>query len=163
MLKIKSKLTLDELKYSWDEHTSPARFAGSDETMDLVYVAKRKKDKVVLVRRATHSHEPFSCVFRGRLEEDGTNSAISGRFTKSCFDYIALAVLYAILFYVRYVIISRGNSVNTINTVLAFSIVAGLLLLYNTRGTKRRYCEFLARIAETENTFYIKRNNTENE
>ena len=157
MLSIKSKLMQDKLKENWDEYTSPARFAGSDENLDLIFTAKRNDDKVKLVRRAKTSREPFACVFRGRLKQTEEGSEIVGFFTKSIFDYIIVAFILAILFYIRYTISERGDSLNTINAVLAFAIIFAILLLLNTRSAKRRYCEFLSRIAETENIHFLRK------
>lgn len=158
MLNFKSKLSFEELKDRWDEFTSPARFAGSDDNLDLVFMSKRNDDKVKLVRRAKSTREPFSCVFRGRIKKNEKGSEIIGVFTKSWIDYIFVAFVLCLIFYIRNGIAERGESLNTINAVLAFSIVAGILLLLNTRATKRRYCDFIARIVGEENVYFLKKN-----
>ena len=86
MIKFQSDKSVNELIEQWDEHTSISRFAGSDETMDLIYVSKRKGNKVRLVRKAPLAHEPFSPVFRGVIRESEQGSEIAGYFTKSLFD-----------------------------------------------------------------------------
>ncbi len=158
MLNFKSKLSYDELKARWDEFTSPARFAGSDDNLDLVFMSKRNDDKVKLVRRAKSTREPFSCVFRGRIKKSENGSEIVGVFTKAWIDYIFVAIVLGLMFYIRNGISERGEPMNTINAVLAFSIVAGILLLLNTRATKRRYCDFIARIADVEHRYFLKKN-----
>ena len=42
MVKFTSEYSQNTLIEKWDEYTSPARFAGSDDTMDLIFVSKRK-------------------------------------------------------------------------------------------------------------------------
>ena len=163
MLNFKSKLSVEELKARWDEFTSPSRFAGSDETLDLVFVSKRNDEKVKLVRHAKSTREPFSCVFRGKIKQTEQGSEIAGVFTKAWIDYLFVVATIGLIFYIRAGIIERGDSLNTINAVLAFSLIAGILLLFNTRGTKRRYCDFISRITGEENSYFLKKDEQTNE
>lgn len=164
MISFKSKYSIDELIKKWDEFTSPSRFAGSDENMDLIFISKRKGNKVRLVRRARQSREPFSCIFRGKIEKTENGSAIKGVFTKSIFDYVFVGIIFALLFYIRMLIIERGDSLNTINVLLICWIVFGLLLLFNTRSAKRRFADFITRITDEENIHFLtKREKTEND
>lgn len=165
MLDFNSDYNADELSERWDEFTSPSRFAGSDEMLDLVFVSNRKDNKVKLVRRAKTNREPFSCVFRGKIEENGFGSKISGFFTKSIFDYAAIGAILALLYYIRCLILERGESPKTINILLIFAIVAGIALLYNTRASRRKYCEFISRITGKENKHFLskKEMNEEND
>ena len=146
-----SRFTVDELINRWDEFTSPARFAGADEIMDLIFVSKRKGNKVRLVRRARSKREPFSCVFYGRIESKEQGSEIKGIFAKSLIDYVAVAMIVALFAYIRYVVVARGDSPVTVNVMLAASIIIGAFLLYNTRSAKRKFAEFLSCITDTEN------------
>lgn len=155
MLVFKSKLSAEELKDKWDEFTSPARFAGSDDNLDLIFISKRKDSKVKLVRRAKSSHEPFSCVFRGTICASEGGSEIKGVFTKSWVDYFFTFAVIGLLFYIRNGIIERGEPVNTINVALAFSLVAAALLLMNTRKAKRKYCDFISRITGIDNEYFL--------
>lgn len=157
MIKFESSLSKAELAEKWDEFTSPARFAGSDDAMDLIYVSKRKDDKVRLVRRARSRRDPFSCVFRGKIKSRDGGSEISGFFTKALFDYFAIAAIIALLFYIRSLVMERGESLGTVNVLLACSIIGGFLLLYNTRSTKRRYADFIVRITGGENDRFLSR------
>ena len=59
-----SRYSKDELISRWDEFTSPARFAGTDDVMDLIFVSKRKGNKVRLVKRARTKRDPFACEAR---------------------------------------------------------------------------------------------------
>ena len=145
-----SKYNIEELSERWDDFTSPARFAGNDETMDLVYVSKRDGNKIKLVRKARSSLEPFSCVFRGEIVPKGNKSEIRGIFTKSIFDYSLVAGILTLLFYIRFLIIERNGNINAINTLLVIGIISGIVLLINRRSTKRRYAEFIFRITEEE-------------
>lgn len=155
MNKFNSCFSKEELASRWDEFTSPARFAGSDDIMDLIYVSTRKDDKVRLVRRARSRREPFSCVFYGKIIKTEKGSEISGFFAKSVLDYIAIASIIVLLTYIRYIVIDRGESPVTVNILLAASIIIGALLLYNTRATKRKYAEFISRITDVENDKFL--------
>ena len=86
MINFQSGYSATELISRWDEYTSISRFAGSDETMDLVYISKRRGNRVKLVRKAQLSREPFSTVFRGRIKNSKNGSEIVGCFTKSLLD-----------------------------------------------------------------------------
>ncbi len=155
MNNFESNLSVQELTDKWDEYTSPARFAGSDDTMDLIFVAKRKNDKVHLVRRSRLSREPFSPIFRGRIKKTEQGSKIVGIFTKSLLDYFSVGIIVALLFYIRAGIIERGDSLNAINTLLVCAIIGGILLLYNTRAAKRRYADFITRITGGESDYFL--------
>lgn len=157
MVRFPSELSIDELTENWDEFTSPARFAGSDDTMDLIFVAKRKENKVKLVRRARTVREPFSCVFRGEIVKTEQGSEIKGSFTKSYFDYILCAAVLGILFYIRSFIIERGASLGAMNTLLIAAIIGSILLLANFRPTKRRYAEFLYQITGKDAKLFLSR------
>lgn len=155
MISFNSKYSADELIERWDEFTSPSRFAGSDENMDLIFMSKRKVNKVRLTRRARQSREPFSCIFRGKIEKTENGSVIKGIFTKSIFDYAFVGIVFALLFYIRKLIIERGDSLNTINALLVCWIVFGLFLLFNSRSAKRRFADFITRITEEENIHFL--------
>lgn len=145
-----SKYSSEELTKRWDEYTSPARFAGNDDNMDLIFVSKRNGSKLNLVRRARASREIFSSIFRGKIVATDNGSEIQGYFTKSIFDYVSVVAIIGILFYIRTLVIERGGNINAINTLLAAGIIGGMLLLINTRRTKRKYAEFIFRITGEE-------------
>ena len=151
----------EELIERWDEYTSPARFAGSDDMMDLIFVSKRNGDRVRLVQRSRTSRDPFACVFRGRIKENRQGSQISGVFTKAIVDYAVVAAVWALLFYIRSYIIERGDSLSTINVLLGCALVIGVALLYNTRRARLRYSEFISRIVGKENTLFLPKSNEE--
>ncbi|MBQ1206248.1 MAG: hypothetical protein IIX67_03500 [Clostridia bacterium] len=158
----KSRYSEEELINRWDDFTSPARFAGADDVMDLIYVSKRKGKKVRLVRRARTKREPFSCVFYGTIESTEQGSQIKGSFMKSLIDYIAVALIVALLFYIRFLVIERGDSPVTVNVLLGASIVFGILLLYNTRSIKRKFSEFISRITDAENDKFLSKKDLKN-
>lgn len=147
MVEIRSGHKREVLESRWDEMTSPARFAGCDDTMDLIFVAKRSGGRVRLVRKARIAHEPFCCVFRGKISGSGSGSVIKGVFTKSVADYYIVLLITALLFYVRHEVILRGSSQYTINFLIAFWLVAAVMLLYNTKRARGKYIEMLNRIA----------------
>ena len=109
MVKFPCDYSVEELSQRWDDYTSPARFAGSDDTMDLIFVAKRNGNKVQLVRKARTVREPFTCVFRGKIKKTDKGSEISGVFTKSFFDYVLVGLLMAFMLYLRTIVIERGR------------------------------------------------------
>ena len=152
----------EELTSRWDDYTSAARFAGSDDTLDLIFVATRRGDKVKLVRKSRSMHEPYAAVFRGRICSAGNGSAIKGVFTKSVFDYLFTAVLIALAFAVRGYAESRGASLYASNVILAAVILGSIVLLYNYRGTKRKYTEFMCRITGKETDVFRSRRETKN-
>ncbi len=150
MIKFTSAFSAEELAERWDDYTSPARFAGNDDTMDLIFMGERNGDKVRLVRKARTVKEPFTCVFRGRIKKQEQGSVIEGVFTKSIFDYILVGLLIAFVFYIRTIIVERGGSLVSVNALLAITIISGIALLFNYRSVKRRYAEFIFRITGQE-------------
>ena len=150
-----SRYSKDELIKCWDEFTSPARFAGTDDVMDLIFVSKRKGNKVRLVKRARSKRDPFACVFYGKIESAEKGSVIRGFFAKSLIDYFIVAVIILLFAYMSYYISARGDSTATVDALLGASVVFGALLLYNTRSTKRKYAEFMSRIADIENDKFL--------
>ena len=164
MIKFKSDFSFETLKERWDDFTSPARFAGNDDTMDLIFVSKRKDEKVRLVRRARNAFEPFACVFRGKIVKNEQGSEIVGCFTKSWIDYIVIALIFALLFYIRTLIEARGTGMGTINGLLILAIAFSAVLLTNRRATKRKYAEFIYRITDKDmKLFQTKREEAEQE
>ena len=163
MVKFPSDLSAEKLSENWNEHTSPARFAGSDDTMDLIFMSKRKGDSVRLVRKARSAHEPFSCVFRGKIKSNGNGSEIVGVFTKSIFDYLFTIALVALVFYMRSYVIERSQDLGAINVILIVVLVSCALLLYNRRATKRKYAEFIFRITEKEIPLFLTRQEKKNQ
>lgn len=163
MVRFESDLSPEILLNKWDEHTSIARFAGSDDTMDLIFMSKRKGNKVKLVRKARFAYEPFSSVFRGKIVKTEKGSEIVGFFTKSFADYAIIAAVMALLFYIRSFIEARGESLNTINALLVAAIVGSVLLLINYRPTKRKYADFIYRITGKEMSLFLsKKENSDN-
>lgn len=147
MLVLKSEQTPEQLMQSWDERTSPARFAGSDELMDSIFIASRKEDRVFLIRRASGALDPFATVFRGRIVSCGTGSAIKGYFTKRVLDYVLLLLLLSLDWFIYY----RATESGLISPSLTgFCIAFGVLLLLAAiplRASRRRYRTFLEDIA----------------
>ena len=108
---------------------------------------KRSGGRVRLVRKARIAHEPFCCVFRGKISGSGSGSVIKGVFTKSVADYFIVLLITALLSYIRHEVILRGSSQYTINFLIAFWLVAAVMLLYNTKRARGKYIEMLNRIA----------------
>ncbi len=157
MTRLPSDFSLPQLRESWDRETAEARFAGADDTMDLIFVAKRKGDRVRLVRKARAMNDPFSAVFRGRLKETEKGSEIVGFFTKRVVDYLFCILLVAGLLFVQTTVINRGENPYTINVLLVSSIVFSLIALYCFRPTKRRYTDFLCSITKKEAKLFLSR------
>ena len=152
MLALDSKLTVDALERRWDEQTSPARFAGSDEMMDNIFIASRKGERVFLIRKASGALDPFATVFRGRILPCSEGSVLEGWFTKRLFDYVLLLALFAL----DATVFLQGLSAGEADASLAgwcgaFALVL-LLLAFPTRSARRRYRAFLEDIVRSEET-----------
>ena len=146
MLILPSDFSEEELTSRFDEYTGPARFAGNDDTMDLIFVSERKKNKIKLIRRARTVRDPFAAVFRGRIMKTENGSEIRGFFTKSVFDFIFMLLIDVLLLFVQIQINQRGDNPYVINVLLVTAIVISLLVLTCFRRTKRIYADFLMEI-----------------
>ncbi|MBO4366087.1 MAG: hypothetical protein J5843_00375 [Clostridia bacterium] len=153
-LRIESKLTHGDLCAYWDDRTSAARYAGNDGDFDNVFVAKRKENRVRLIRKARNVIDPFATVFWGQLlplqegeGKKGSKSVLTGFFGKSILDYILLAILFgvdALIFIYNLV----NHSLNT--TVIAGCaalLILFLVLIIPTKSARERYTELLDDIA----------------
>lgn len=152
MLALNSNLTVEALERRWDEQTSPARFAGSDELMDNIFIASRKEDRVFLIRKASGALDPFATVFRGRILPRGEGSVLKGRFTKRLFDYVLLLALFAL----DAAVFLQGLLAGEADASLAgwcggFALVL-LLLAVPLRSARRRYRAFLESIVQPQET-----------
>ena len=154
LTELKSDYSPDELVRRWDEFTSPERFAGNDE-IELVFVGKRKGRSVKLIRRSKVRFEPYATVFRGKIYDNGSSGSVKGVFTKTVFSYIITALIIAAVFIMRLKAAERGSDLSAVNTILAVSVIAGILLLLNYRRTKRRYVDFICRITGRETDKFI--------
>ena len=158
-----SEYSPEELEKRWDEYTSPARFAGNDDTLDLIFSATRRGNRIKLVRRAGTTHEPYAAVFRGRIVADKNGSALKGVFTKSIADYVITAIIISIAAMMRVYAESRGSDLYTTNVLLALCIVGGMLLLMNYRRTKRKYVEFMSSVTGKDIGLYRSRREMKND
>lgn len=163
MVRFPSELSPEELAEKWDDYTSPARFAGNDDTMDLIFMGERSGDKVRLVRKARTVREPFTCVFRGRIKKTEKGSEIQGVFTKSLFDYVFIGLIIAFMLYIRTIVVERGSSLVSVNALLAITIIGGVALLLNYRSAKRRYAEFIFRITGTDLPLFQSKQDTKDD
>lgn len=160
MVRYTSNFTKKELTERWDEYTSPARFAGADETLDLIFCAKRRGDSVKLMRRTKVSRDPFSANFYGIIKSTKQGSMIVGFYAKAIVDYLLVGIVLGLLFCMRSYIIERGESLNTINSLLIVAIIGGLILLRNTRTSKRKFSELIFKITDIELPLYLNRKAT---
>ena len=48
MIRLKSSYSADQLAVQWDKRTSPERFAGNDDFMDLCFAGFRKGNRIKL-------------------------------------------------------------------------------------------------------------------
>ncbi len=150
MLFLKSKCSEAELTDRWDERTSPARFAGNDDLFDAVFVAKRKQNRVTLIRKARGAWDPFATVFRGRIVPLQDGSAIKGHFTKRLLDYGLLLLLLLADGYFCFRLQDMGK-LSTAASVGCLVLAAILLLLaVPLRASRRRYRAFLQDIVRVD-------------
>lgn len=147
---LKSEQTTEQLTQRWDEKTSPARFAGSDEMMDNIFIASRKKNRVFLIRKASGALDPFATVFRGKIVPCGSGSAIKGHFTKRLFDYVLLLALLLLdgLIYQR--ALDTGSVSPSLTGFCAAFAVLLLLAAVPLHASRRRYRAFLEEITSPE-------------
>lgn len=148
MLFLESRYSPEQLLARWDERTSPARFAGNDDFMDVIYVASRKENRVFLIRKGRRTLDPFATVFCGKVVPCDGGSVLQGRFSKRLFDYLILLALLAleIFFYQR---AAAGGTVTQAFTVGCVVFACLLLLLaIPLPHTKKRYLGFLKEITE---------------
>ena len=163
MITLPSDYSFEELVARWDDFTSPARFAGSDESLDLVYKSRRRGDKVTLVRRSDSMREPYAAVFRGKIVKTAQGSEIRGIFTKSFADYAVTAAIIALAVIIRIYAQDRADSLETANVLLAAAIIIGLLLLFNLRSAKRKYLDFICKITGKEVDLFKSRRESKGE
>ena len=120
MLSLESKHNASALSSRWDERTSPARFAGNDDVLDMIYFAKRKGNKVFLVRKGSRSLDLFATVFRGQILPRGEGSVLQGSFSKRLSAYLLLAVLLVLdgAFAAKAYSIGKEDKTNYVNFYL---------------------------------------------
>lgn len=131
----------------FDERTSEARFAGNDEILDNIFVAERKGDRFILIRKAKALRDPFATIFHGRISKNIDGTYISGYFTKSVLDYIITALFFVFLMIIRDEVIGRGESPLTINVIIVIYTLLALSFLLTFKSTKQKYIDFLKDIA----------------
>ncbi len=150
MLSLNSSHSPKALLSRWDERTSPARFAGNDDVLDTVYRAKRKGNKIFLIRKGYSSVDPFVTVFRGEIAQTEKGSVLRGTFTKRAFDYVLIFLFLAldIAFAARSYLM--GSLTYTGLAGCALFAVIMILLAIPMPSAKRRYTEFLKDITRDE-------------
>lgn len=132
----------------FDDITSEARFAGADEQNDWIFQSFRKGDRIKIVRKPKGSYDPFASVFRGRIMETESGSAIKGVYTKSLPDYIFTFIIFFVYYTVCF---NSYASAENKTAPLAFMIVGAaiiLLLFSSLPHTRKRYGEFIRRVTE---------------
>ena len=138
-MRYESAFTKEELTARWDVITSPGRFAGANETLDWVYNASRKGDRVKLVKKPRAAYDPYATVFRGKIESRGGASRIRGVFTKSVFDYVITAVISAVYFGVCAEYLSRAHDRTVPLILISVGIAAVIFALTPMPGKIRKY------------------------
>ena len=153
-LRIESKLTHEDLCAYWDDRTSAARYAGNDGDLDNVFIAKRKGDRIRLVRKAMNVIDPFATVFWGQLlplpegeGKNGSKSVLTGFFGKSVLDYILLAVLVGVDAFVFFYNLAKGSLNTTVIAGCAAFLLVFVLLVIPTKSARERYTDLLDDVA----------------
>ena len=80
MLILESRFSPSELAERWDDRTSPARFAGNDDVMDDIYIARRKDNRVFLIRKGVNSLLHALPVFLGINGDTGLSVERNGHY-----------------------------------------------------------------------------------
>ncbi|MDL2286981.1 hypothetical protein LJB90_00220 [Eubacteriales bacterium OttesenSCG-928-G02] len=141
-MEYKSNRTKNEIIKKWDEVFSPERFAGADETMDPIFISKRKNNSVKLVRRTQAAYDPFATVFRGKILDTENGSVIKGFYTKQLIDYI-ICMIFAFFFII---IVTSDISPFTTNEILISSgviLAVFIFFLYPSKKTKSKYDDYI--------------------
>ncbi|HBR32437.1 MAG: hypothetical protein PHD46_05640 [Eubacteriales bacterium] len=146
MIRLKSSYSADQLAVQWDKRTSPERFAGNDDFMDLCFAGFRKGNRIKLARRNGISREPFSTVFRGKIVSQNGGSEIRGIFTKGLTDYITVFFVLAFVIAIYGVVKSRNAPMTAINVLLIITVLIAFVLLLTLGRTKREYLDFIKEI-----------------
>ncbi|MBO4452572.1 MAG: hypothetical protein J5793_01425 [Clostridia bacterium] len=157
MVNLYSDYSVEELCSRWDDRTAPARFAGNDDALDLVFSATRRGCRVKLIRRPVDAREPFAAVFRGKIKKAENGSVITGFFTKGVGDYVFSALCTALSFAVFRSAQIREAGVNQASMLLTACIVAAIILLYNRRSVKRQYTDFMSDITGKDPKLFLTR------
>lgn len=145
-MKYKSLYKKDELIKRWDDITSPARFAGANETLDWVYNASRTKDKVKLVKKPRAAYDPFATVFRGKIEEAKNGSQIRGVFTKGVFDYIITFFVAVVYFGVCAAYMSRVTDQTIPLLLISVGVIIILFALIPFPGKRKKYGALIRKV-----------------
>ncbi len=144
MTVLKSSYSPQELIARWDDRLNPARFAGNDDLLDLVFCGKRKGNKIRLMRRSGVSREPLSSIFRGKIVGTAQGSEIRGFFTKGVLAYIFVGMLLAFIFFIYQEVKHRYTDISWLNIALLIIFILEILSLLRTpKGTKEKYIDFL--------------------
>ncbi len=138
-MRYRSLYSKDELIQRWDDITSPARFAGANETLDWVYNSFRKGDNVKLVKKPRAAYDPYATVFRGRIEETKNGSQIRGVFTKGLFDYIITLFVSVIYFGVCAAYLSRASDRTVPLILISVGVILILFALIPFPGKRKKY------------------------
>lgn len=138
-MRYRSLYSKDELIQRWDDITSPARFAGANETLDWVYNSFRKGDNVKLVKKPRAAYDPYATVFRGRIEETKNGSQIRGVFTKGLFDYIITLFIAVIYFGVCAAYLSRASDRTVPLILISVGVILILFALIPFPGKRKKY------------------------
>lgn len=148
MLYLDSCFSPAELTARWDDFTSPARFAGNDGVLDDIFIARRKDNRVYLIRKGRNTLDPFSTVFYGKILSTATGSILQGHFRKRFFDYLILVILLLLDVYIAYRgYVAEGFSAST--TIVSLVVAVSLILLaIPLPPARNRYTAFLKKITE---------------
>ncbi|MEG1743151.1 MAG: hypothetical protein RR246_03190 [Clostridia bacterium] len=139
---IKSELPTFELIENWDEITSYKNFAGGDEILDEVYIARRRKKYIYLISKPKSAHNLFGAAFHGFIKNDGSGSKIVGFFGLSWFDYFVAAALLFVYGFVTVAIFQRDQFANGM-TVLIIGCVIFFFVFFTFPKTKKKYMRLI--------------------
>ena len=143
---LRSNYSEKELAERWDSRLNPARFAGNDDVMDLVFYGVRKGNRIKLMRRSGIGRVQFSAVFRGVIASDGKGSYIKGFFSKSIADYIFTSLGLGFVFFIYETVKRREDVMGNINIIILIALAAAFFLLYIRKGIKKQYIDLLREI-----------------
>ena len=146
IVKFRSAYNKERLTISWDQYTNEARFAGGDDFLDLVFIAKRKGNKISLIKKSKIGASPFTTRFNGVIKDDYGTGVIEGKFSKGLADYIAALLFVLFYSYIVYSLYQREQLISVLLFALGGLIM--FLLLKCSKKSKQIYIDFINRTVE---------------
>lgn len=143
---IKSRLSRSDFFKSWDSVTAYGNFAGGDEVLDSVFIAKRKGGLVYLIEKPKSAHDIFAATFYGFISGTAEGSVLHGFFGISVLDFIITAIAYVVYGFVIASVYNRGQA-GSARVMIVMGLAVLALIFVTLPKTRRRYRRILDKAA----------------